>query len=426
MYALMLFLTGAAVFAEPAAPPAEELKTEVRRLIRQLDADQLAEREAAERALIEKGPAIYDLLPESDQDLSAEVQQRLARVRLKLQQAVVASAAQPSRITLAATKMPLSKVFEAIEKQSGNQLGDFRGRLQQAGSDPPLTLTFEKTPFWKALDQVLDAAQMTVYAYGNGSGLNIVPRSPAQRPRQDFASYDGPFRFAVTKILAARNFQTRQGAALFVNLEAAWEPRLKPIVLVQKLADVVAEDERGEKLKLLQAKAEQEISLEGESAAAELTLPFALPPRSVQRIARLSGRVTALVPGRVETFRFADLLKAKNQRQRGAGVTAILEEVRENNQVWEVRFRVKFDRPGDALASHRGWIFRNEAFLETPDGKPIPYDSTETTFQTDDEVGMTYIFVLEEPPEKLKFVYKTPGAILGETFEYEFKDIPLP
>jgi hypothetical protein len=91
-----------------------------------------------------------------------------------------------------------------------------------------------------------------------------------------------------------------------------------------------------------------------------------------------------------------------------------------------VRMRVKFDEAGDALASHRGWIFRNEAFLEDPDGEQIPCDTLETTMQTRDEVGLAYLFVLDEPPAKLKFVYKTPGAILGKTFQYELKDIPLP
>jgi hypothetical protein len=425
MFACLILLAGV-VFAEPATPPSQDLKAEVRRLIRQLDADQLAQRDAAEKALVEKGPAIYDLLPEPGKNMSAEVQQRLARVRLKLQQALVNRAALASLITLSAEKTPLSKILEAVEKQSGNKLGEFRQLFEQSGNDPPCTFTFKNTPFWEALDRTLDAAEMTVYPYGGQPGLTLVPRATGLRPRQDTASYDGPLRFAVSKILAERDFQNPGTALLFVNVEAAWEPRLKPIVLRQKPGDIRAEDDRGRILKPLREEGEEEITPQGESAGVELTLPFVLPPRSAERIARLEGRLTAMIPGRIETFRFDGLLKAKNVKQRGAGVTVTLEEVRENNKTWELQVRVRFDEPGDALASHRGWIFRNEAYLEGPGGKPIPYDSMETTSQSQDEIGLAYIFVLDEPPAKLKFVYKTPGAILGKTFKYQFKNLPLP
>ena len=83
----------------------------------------------------------------------------------------------------------------------------------------------------------------------------------------------------------------------------------------------------------------------------------------------------------METFQFDNLLKAKNVEKRIAGVTVTLESVQQNNEAWEVRIRVKFDEAGDALASHRGWIFQNEAYLEGADGKPIAYDAFETTRQ---------------------------------------------
>ena len=115
--------------------------------------------------------------------------------------------------------------------------------------------------------------------------------------------------------------------------------------------------------------------------AVELVLPFAAPPREVKEIASIKGKLSAIIPGKVETFQFDNLLKAKNVEKHIAGVTVTLEGVQQNNEAWEVRIRVKFDEAGDALASHRGWIFQNEAYLEGPDGKPIAYDAFETTRQ---------------------------------------------
>jgi hypothetical protein len=209
-------------------------------------------------------------------------------------------------------------------------------------------------------------------------------------------------------------------------IEAAWEPRLKPIVLTQRLADVQAVDDRAGALKVESDEAEMEVPVDGLKSAVELILPFALPPRAAKEIARVKGKITALIPGRIELFSFDDLLKAKNVERRQAGVSVTLEQVRQNNEAWEVFIRVRFDEPGDALASHRGWIFRNEAYLETADGKPIAYDTMETTRQTKNEVGVSYIFMLDKPPTDMKFIYKTPGAIIGNTFEYELRNLKLP
>jgi len=107
-------------------------------------------------------------------------------------------------------------------------------------------------------------------------------------------------------------------------------------------------------------------------------------------------------------------------------VTVTVEKVEKNNDAWEVRMRVQFDDAGDALASHRTWVFNNEAYLEGPDGKAIAYDTYETTRQTKNEVGVAYVFSTDQPLDKLTFVYKTPGAIINNTFDYELKDIELP
>ena len=88
--------------------------------------------------------------------------------------------------------------------------------------------------------------------------------------------------------------------------------------------------------------------------------------------------------------------------------------------------RAKFDEAGESLESYRGWILQNEAYLEGPDGKPIPYGSQEITQQNNNEIGLAYVFNLKQPPKNLKFVYKTPGVIVTTAFPYEIKGIKLP
>jgi len=414
--------------SQPSQAANDDLKEEVRRLVRKLDSDELAQRNAAEEALIGKGPAALELLPAATDRLSAEVRERLARIRQKLQQAAVESSVKPSLITLDGDAMPLSKILAALAEQSGNKIVDYREQFGQPSSDPSLTVHFDKTPFWQALDRVLDQANLTVYPFGDEPGLNIVGRASGQTLRVQNAIYAGPFRFEPIRLDAQRDMRdpNPKASILRLTVEAAWEPRLKPISLVQRLADVEAVDDGLKPLQVESEEAEIEVPVEGLKSAVELTLPFALPPREAKEIARVKGKITATIPGRIEEFHFDDLLKAKNVEKRLAGVTVTLEQVRKNNEAWEVFVRARFDDAGEALASHRGWIFRNEAYLEGPDGKPIAYDTMETTLQTKNEVGVSYIFVLDKPPANMKFVYKTPGAILGASVEYEIHNMKLP
>jgi hypothetical protein len=201
---------------------------------------------------------------------------------------------------------------------------------------------------------------------------------------------------------------------------------LKPIALLQRPGEIEAADDRGQPLKAAQGESEMETPVENQKSAVELTIPFDLPPREAKSIAKLKGKLTAIIPGKTETFAFDDLLKAKNVEKKQAAVAVTLEQVRQNRDTWEVCVNTKFDQPGDALASHRNWVQQNEAYLEGPDGKPIANDGLEATRQTKNEIGMAYVFVLEKPPADLKFVYKTPGAILSASFDYEIRDLKLP
>lgn len=420
-----VLLIGCVLAGQAAAVADDDLRLEVRRLVRQLNAPRLAQREAAEEELLKLGPGVLDLLPTVTDRTPAEVKQRLGRIRQKLQLAAAQAATRPSLITLSGDALPLSKVLAALEKQSGNRIVDFRKRFGQEVTDPKLTVHFDKVPFWKALHQILVQADLMLYPFGEERAITLVARGDAQLPRADTASYGGPFRFEPLRIIAIRDFRQRDGESLRLTLSVAWEPRLKPISLRQRMADLKATDENGDPLAVDESQAELEVPA-GNDTSVELTLPLKLPPREVKRIASLKGKLLAIVPGKVETFTFDKLMDAKNVEKRIAGVTVTLEQARKNGAIWEVRMRVRFDEAGVALESHRNWVFNNEAYLEGPDGKPIPYDALETTRQTENEVGIAYGFVLETPPEKHKFVYKTPGVIMAMGFDYEIKDVKLP
>jgi hypothetical protein len=292
--------------------------------------------------------------------------------------------------------------------------------------DPALKVDFDKTPFWQALDQVLDQAGLSAYPFGEQKAIVLQPRLPGQASRAAGASYRGPFRFEAVEVEAKRELRNPADKALTVRVEAAWEPRLAPIVLEEPLKKVVALDDAGRPMSVVGTEGKREIDVAPGSMATRLDVPLALPPRDVRRISRLGGTIEAILPGKVETFTFDDLEKAKDVEKRMADVTVVLDEVRKNNQNWELRMRVRFDDAGEALQSHRNWIFENEAYLKGPDGKPVAYSAYETTMQSQREVGVAYLFNIDAPLSRYTFVYKTPGMILNADLDYELKEIPLP
>ena len=423
-----LLLLGAVVLAQAGADvPGGDLAARVERLVRQLDAPQLAQRNAAEQELIKLGPDILRLLPQTGKASPPEAELRLTRIRLKLQQAKAEASLRPSRVTLRGEAMPLSKILAAIQEQTGNKIVDARPRVTRQVPDPKLKVDFDKVPFWLALDQILDQAGLTVYPFGDEHAARIVPASAGEASRSGRASCAGPFRFEVTSVLAQRDLRHAANRVLRLELEVAWEPRLRPIAFQQRLADVKAIDDRGQPLEVRSAQADLEVPVEPGPIAKVLGIPLALPPREVRKIARLQGTLDALVPGSPESFRFQDLAKAKNVEKRIGGATVLLEQVRKAGKGWEVQILVRFDRTQGALQSHRNWVLRNPAFLEGRDGKRIaPGPYPETTRRDASEVGIRCVFAVEGPLEDFAFVYETPTAIFALPVRYEIKEIPLP
>ena len=419
-----LVLIGSLLAGQAGTPADKDLQTEVPRLVRQLDAPQLAERESAEAGLLRRGPAVLELLPTPDQRMSAEVRQRLGRIRQKLQQARADAAANNSTVTLHADAMRLSDILGTLQKQSGNAIVDYRPRFGQLAPDPKLTIQFNHTPFWAALDQVCGQAGLALYPYVERRAIGVV--AAAENRLVGPVSYSGPFRVEPVEIVARRDLRWKDGAWLVVTIEVAWEPRIRVISLTQPMDRVSAVDERGNPLPVVDSKAVPEALVDGKNTAVKMNVPLRLPSRDVREITSLKGTLQATIAGKHETFRFDALTKEGKQQQRIAHTRVTLRKVRKNGQAWEIQIEVRFDDAADALASHRQWIFENQAYLQGPDGKPIPYDSYETKAQGRRDLGMAYQFTTNRPLSDLTFVYKTPGAIIVKSIDYHLKDIRLP
>jgi hypothetical protein len=413
----------------------QEFAAQISRLVRQLDDNQAAQRDAAEKKLLNLAGSttaetdrFLELLPEENDQMPLAVRDRLTNIRRLVEDRTAKSAVVETKLTLSAKDMPLGEVFTAIEKQTGNRLIDNR---QENAADPAelsgkLTIELKDEPFWPAIDRILDEADLDIYSYGGEPALSIVSRGMDYGNRHGRASYAGPFRLEVLQIQGQRNLRQAQRATLQLQLEVAWEPRLRPIAISQPIDELQATTDTGAQLSVSQPDAELDVEVPDGTQAAELVLPFDLPPRQATKITSLRGKLMALVPGRQVKFQFADLANAAGKSQQRGGVQVTLDDVRKNNVIWEVHMRLSLGEGNPALESHRDWVSQNKSYLVDKDGQTIDNAGIEVTRQTRSEVGVAYLFDLQDGLEGLSWVYETPAAIVELPVEYEIKDIELP
>lgn len=426
MHTLIILAVLAAGQAETTKPPAkEDAAAKVKGLVKQLDSAQLARRDSAEKELRDMGESILDHLPAITAGTPAELKTRVNRLRKALLDEAIASTSRASTVTLDGEHR-FSEALAAVEKQTGNRFEDYREKFNQLKLDPPLALKLNKAPFWEALDTILDDAEMTIYSYDEESDALAYTARGDAAPRKGTASYSGPFRFQAVRVEATRDLRNELNRSLRVALEAAWEPRVRPIVLQQPLTELKVVDDQDREIGV-RGEGEVETPVEFNNAGVELELPLELPDRTAKKIKSIKGTMTATIPGRMEEFRFTGLDKAKDEAQERGGVTVTLKHARKNQDIYEIEVLVRFDKAANALESHRGWIYENPAFLVDAKGERIENAGLEATLAAVNEVSLSFKFDLDKTKlADCSFVYKTPAAIFKVPLEFELKDIDLP
>jgi hypothetical protein len=438
-----------------AAPAlAGKFDDEVLVQLEELGSPKSADRQAAEAALVELASSAPDnaervlaQLPAANASIPAEVLASIERVRIRIQRDIARRATAASTVTIKAIQQPLNKVLEEFTRQTGAKFRDQREVGGENGAPTMVTLLLQDEPFWQAIDKLLDEANLSVYPYGEEGEVTLVPREEGVHSRRKGAVYAGPFRFEPLSLAATRGLRDESSSRLDLVIEAAWEPRLRPIGIFQPLRDVTVTGADGKPL--LARMPDQSIDMEptpGEQALT-LTLPMQLPGRDVKRIESVTGQLTAMIPATRREFRFEKIGSVKLPSvQTFGGATVTVTRFRKANDIWELHMQLRLEEAGDALASHRGWVFQNPSYLVDAEGKRYEQVGFETTMQRENEVGLAYLFDLgdgelfeeeeaeadadsEEPkvkPEDLTWVYETPTGVYTAPVSWKLGPIDLP
>ena len=137
----------------------------------ELDASQLAHRNAAEQALHELGEEALPFLPAAGTTLPPEVTKRVERLRVRIaKNSATKVASKKLKEILLGNAATLGEALEAISRDSGIEFSDVPNAEQKI--DPfgsPL-------PFWHAVDYVLDQADLDIDFYSGEAGtISLCP-----------------------------------------------------------------------------------------------------------------------------------------------------------------------------------------------------------------------------------------------------------
>lgn len=394
----------------------EVLRAHVGELAKLLDADREADREKAEKDLMALSSLAIPFLPASSADDSDEFRNRIERIRDTLLERDKAMLSKPSRVNIRG-KMTGKQALESLSQQTGNALQV----KNVSGLDAEIDIDLEDMLFWEALDEILDSLALSIPP-SDGDELRLVPRTEFMPQRFVMASYAGSFRLepiAVTK--EQRQYEPELNATS-IELLLAWEPRLNPVFVRYELEGLELKCDNGE---ILRPKKDQGTDFTPSGSQLISILNFDRPSRSAKEIVEWRGRLMCVVPGKPVALSFKDLDTIRNETSSNGDLEVTLERSRKNRDVYEILVGVSL-RGQQASDSMQGWTSMVDAYLEDEQGNRVQHAGWSTTRITDQDVGLAFLFEVDESLAGYRFVFIAPQSIMQQTVEYSLGGIALP
>ena len=399
----------------------EATQENVRKLIRELDAKSLKDRDAAEKLLIEMGPVVLGFLPEVDANTSGEMKVRLERIRQQMQASNIETFFEASTVTLSG-KVKLTEAIKEISKQTGNKISlDGEGAFNSV----EIELDEKETPFWNVMEKVMSQAKLRVNNFATDDGLTLVAGGEEGGKGLNGVT-SGPFRIDVASIQSTLQFNSRLGGQLDLSLMALWEPRLKPVFLRIPMSSVQATTNGGSTLASANPQAAPEVPLNGGGSSTQIDLQLQRPTRDMTKLTKLSGEIVFAVPSERHKYVFKKFGNGARQSEKFGEVEVTLEGARRNNKVYEIRVLAEFANNQGALESYRGWGLSNEAYVLDPKGRRLENAGWQTYAMTPTAVGIAYLFQINGNVDEFQLVYESPASITSQSVKFELEDIELP
>ncbi len=416
---LIAAVCATAVLAQNVKPSTDtSTQQQVSRLIKNLDADSLAERNAAEEQLVQLGLDIIPFLPAVDSRVTSEVSMRLQRIRAKLDIQAIEKKISGQRLSVSGS-LKISEVLERLGKVVGQkyQVND--------GENGSLAIDLNDVLYWQAVDQVLDQASLDVDLYGGSGEFQVYPNVRGVK-RQASACYSGAFRGEASLVEISRDLTSLESGRMTLTVQVAWEPLATPIFMSIPGASMQGVLDNGEAIVSLNPKSNTEYSPAEGLCATEIVLQFPSPPRECKELKEVRFEIDTVLPGSLQSFRFTDLNAKEEVKLKHGDMTVALKAPQVRGEFVELDMSLMLQNNLGVFDSYRGWVLSNEAVVLGSDGKKLINQGFRTSRLADDEIGIAYLFELPTDRQGYTFIYEVPGSVVQRTIPIVLKNIPLP
>lgn len=377
-------------------------------------------RQQATAKFIQVGIRALPCLPIVRENLSKGVVDGLLELRANLENGAFKKLQTRSLITLGEPS-DFKASLNALSKQSGIKIHPPRVPVPLTKED----WGFHDTPFWQAIDTVLDKFAMTVDQANDGE-LIVIPQDHGSGQRGNLASYIDAFRIQPLHISKSQNLAFPSDSSMSVDLEFSWEPSRTPslIAIPRQGFEVVCDS--GEILS--PADGEPLIFFPVGGFNTQISLMFPLPSRLAKKIDKWTGSFQVAYSGALAGVEFGDLkMEGFVKRSLQNGILHVtLEGIAPNRDLIEIRVGTRVDADQIREGWEQIWLDNQQAYIVDAQGERVDHVGWTTSRFDANDTGMTFLFELEKGLEGCKFVYLAPGAIHTTTHNFEIADIPLP
>lgn len=424
---LLSLLSGPSlVMAQETAPSDPlELSEAVYRLEQQLSAQSIPERDAAEERLIAWGLPVLDHLSPMLESQSADVQQRLSRIRGELEKKAIVAVTNASKLQLNG-ELSLVEVLDQIAKQTGNKVT--AESVTETKMEQKIGWDGKPMEFWSVMRRLQEEYGLVVDPFGGEKfaiGFHEAPLDESNNQITPVFHNSSVLCVELTRIDSSRVLAQAEFNRTTYGVTVRWEPRLRPISIDIPQASLKVVDQFDQVWSDATNTGINYGMVQPEYQQLEYSLIQPLVSRRVEEIKSLSGVAVAVLPGRIENFQFPGIgAVPPDTKQTKGGATVTYDGMLKLDDLYGARIGLSFSEENNALESHQSWAYQNECYLETQDGRKIESIGTETYQQENTRLGMMFLF--PEYPADAKLIYRTPAAIVKVEIPFELKGIKLP
>lgn len=432
----VLMLGGEAPAAEDLSPPSPE---EIRSLVDRLASPQRAQREEAERQLLEAGLSILPHLPTPNEIADPAARETLRRIRSLLERRRAEESLAPSRVTWRGRATP-AELAAVIAEQTGNAVEVLS--VADPAAALPLTVDWRQTTFWEAVGELMSRGKFGILAFPSPADETVpaAPRGVHLAPLG--APVDGPPVEAVVGAAASGVFRwevvhlerripppgERSPPLLRIQYRLRAEPRLRPLFADYREAELrIAAGERFLAPFNPQASRQPDFTRAGTVEFSVDYLAEELPPWAPLKASAQCAVEFAAAPQEIVFRHLQDRLPIV---RRAGNVVVSLDRLGELPAAAEptsppsdagrrafVRLTLRYDEGGPAFESHRvATVHREVALVPPGGGRRTPNDGQELTLEQDGALGALYRFRgLPADWREGELVCEAPTALLRRT-----------